>query len=164
MSSAPNPAPSSRPAEAPDAFLHRSFRLLDAGQHRAWLALWSDPVSYIVTSARNVERGYEVAIINDDRDRLNGRIQSIEKLWHAEKPPTRTRHMVTNLECEWAADDAVLLRSCFLVAATRLDREVLLTGCYQDELHVADGAWRLLTRLAILDKDTLEGGKVTFIV
>ena len=107
MSSAPNPAPSSRPAEAPDAFLHRSFRLLDAGQHRAWLALWSDPVSYIVTSARNVERGYEVAIINDDRDRLNGRIQSIEKLWHAEKPPTRTRHMVTNLECEWAADDAV---------------------------------------------------------
>lgn len=149
---------------APEQFLYRSFRILDEGDYHGWLALCARDITYKVTSAENVRRGFAVGIINDDYDRLKGRIQSIEKFWHAESPPTRTLHMITNVECEPDGQDLILAHSCFWVTATRRERQVTLTGRYQDTLRAADDGWLLASRLAILDKSLLDGGKVTFIV
>lgn len=148
----------------PEQFLYRSFRLLDEGDFKAWMATCAKDVSYLVTTAENVSRSFVVSIINDNHDRLLGRIKSIEEYWHAEKPRTRTLHMVTNIECEPASGGETLVHSCFSVTATRRERQVTLTGRYRDVLRPADGGWLLAARVAVLDKSLLDGGKVTFIL
>jgi 3-phenylpropionate/cinnamic acid dioxygenase small subunit len=149
---------------SPEHFLYRSFRVLDEGDYNGWLALCAKDITYTVTTAENVRRNFVVSIINDNYDRLQGRIKSMEKFWHAELPPTRTLHMISNVECEQTAPDATLVHSCFCVTATRRDRQVTLTGRYRDTLRPTNGAWLLSSRVAILDKSLLDGGKVTFIV
>lgn len=149
---------------SPEQFLYRSFRILDEGDYNGWLALCSADIRYRITTAENIRRNFAVGIINDNYDRLQGRIKSIEKFWHAESPPTRTLHMISNVEAEPDKQDEWLVHSCFCVTATRRERQITLTGRYRDTLRVASGEWLLASRLAILDKSLLDGGKVTFIV
>jgi 3-phenylpropionate/cinnamic acid dioxygenase small subunit len=150
--------------ESPEHFLLRSFRLLDAGEFIGWLALCATDMSYIVTTPSNLEKHLPVAIIQDNFARLEGRVQSIVKFWHAELPRTRTVHMVTNIEVEAGPGDAVLAHSCFQVFATRRDKQISLVGRYRDTLRRSAGAWQLTTRLAVLSNDVLHDGNITFIV
>lgn len=150
-------------AESAEQFLFRSFRILDQGDYQGWLALCTEDVRYTVTTVDIVARKLQVPIIQDDFGRLKGRIQSIERFWHAEVPPTRTHHLVTNVETE-TRDGATFLRSSFLVVATRRKRQVMLTGRYRDELRPAQGSWRLAARVATLDTEFLADGQITFIV
>jgi 3-phenylpropionate/cinnamic acid dioxygenase small subunit len=154
---------------SPEHFLYRSFRILDEGNYSGWLALCAKDINYTVTTAENVSRNYVVSIINDNYDRLQGRITSMEEYWHAEKPPTRTLHMITNVECDpiegdKSRADELSVHSCFMVTATRRERQVMLTGRYRDTLRAAGDSWLLASRLAVLDKSLLDGGKVTFIL
>jgi len=159
-----NVASKSLQGESPASFLFRSFRVLDSGDFQAWLETCAPDLSYVVTTSYNIERKYAVALINDDFGRLKGRIESIKKFWHAEVPRTRTQHMVSNIEAFPADDGSMVVFSCFLISATRLDKQWLMTGRYRDVLRPHQGSWRLHERAATLDKDVLDSGKITFIV
>jgi 3-phenylpropionate/cinnamic acid dioxygenase small subunit len=146
------------------AFLYRFARMLDERRLSECLELCTDDLSYVVTTAADRAAGSGVALINDDRDRLAGRIASIERYWHAEAPRTHTNHMITNVEADPDGADAIVARSCFTVTAVRRDHRTVLTGRYEDTLRVADGELRLARRLAVLDADLLVDGRVTFII
>ena len=151
-------------AETVEQFLYRSLRLLDAGAFDAWLETCTEDVALIVKTRADAEAGSPVAIINDDADRLRGRIEQIKRYWHAERPPTRTFHSLTNIEVEPGAEDRAVVHCCFTVVATRRGRQDVLYGRYRDTLRRVAGEWRLERREALLESDLVESGKISYIV
>jgi 3-phenylpropionate/cinnamic acid dioxygenase small subunit len=72
--------------------------------------------------------------------------------------------MVTNVEVERIDPASAPLHACFLTTATRRDRQSSFTGRYRDTLVAKGGVWKLKSRLAVLENDMLDGGKITFII
>jgi 3-phenylpropionate/cinnamic acid dioxygenase small subunit len=149
--------------ESPEQFLHRSFRLLDSGDYRGWLGLCTPDISYVVTTRLASERKYLAALVDDDFVGLDRRLQLMERLWHAEEPPTQTLHMLTNVETA-AAGEGVEVHACFLVVASRRERQIALYGRYHDVLRLVNGDWQIAARTATLEKNLLDTGNITFIV
>jgi 3-phenylpropionate/cinnamic acid dioxygenase small subunit len=150
--------------DTPERFLARSFRILDAGDYRGWLELCTPDIAYVVTTRLTDERGYDSPLILDDLAGLERRIGLMERMWHAEEPPTRTLHVLTNVELEPRGADEVLVHACFTVVATRRERQSTLYGRYRDVLRVTGETWRLAARTATLERNLLEIGNITFIV
>jgi 3-phenylpropionate/cinnamic acid dioxygenase small subunit len=75
----------------------------------------------------------------------------------AEDPPSRTRHMISNIEVE-PGDVASELKvySNFLVYRSRSETEQdFYVGMRQDILRQVDGAWQIAHRKIILDQNVL---------
>lgn len=148
----------------PIHFLFDMIQLLDDRDWQGWLARCDPDVSYVLTNHENIRRGGNISLINDNYQRLMGRIKSIEEFWHAEKPPTRTNHIIGNARVQVGTDGIATVRSNVLASAVRRDRQIYLTGQSTDVLKPVDSTWRLLKRVVILDKDLLDDGQITFIV
>lgn len=147
-----------------ERFLYAAFRRLDSGEFGPWMDTWTRELSYVVQTAGNLERGSSAALINDNRDRLIGRIASIEQYWHAEVPRTRTSHLVGNIEVDETGEGGFIVRSRFIVSATRLGIQGMLSGRYEDLIVREAHELRLRSRIAVLDNDLLVAGRVTYIV
>ena len=75
----------------------------------------------------------------------------------AEDPPSRTRHLITNIEVE-DGDTAAELRvfSNYLVYRTRAETEQdFYIGRREDVLRNVDGTWKIARRTIILDQNVL---------
>jgi phthalate 3,4-dioxygenase beta subunit len=87
-------------------FLVEEAAILDAGDWARWLGLLTDDVRYVmpvrVTTARDT--GYDaradMAHFDEDRYAMEKRVQRLltDHAW-TEDPPSRTRHLVTNVRC-----------------------------------------------------------------
>jgi 3-phenylpropionate/cinnamic acid dioxygenase small subunit len=144
--------------------IYRSFRLLDDQQYDEWLGLIAEDIEYVVSTAGSRQRGEQLKVVHDNRDRLKGRIQAIREDWHAEKPSTHTLHLVTNLEIILESSDAAVVHSCFMVFATRREKQDGFAGRYYDKLRKVRGEWRIWRRTAVLESDLIDAGKITFIL
>jgi len=105
-----------------EQFLYREARLLDERRFHVWLELLTDDVHYwmaartnryprrskaiaILDPARYVEddmtKEDELAIFDETKATLSGRVARLDTgmAW-AEDPPSRTRHLITNIEVE----------------------------------------------------------------
>ena len=106
-----------------EQFLYREARLLDERRFHEWLELLTDDVHYWMGGAqqplsedqqgdrdprsRPLCRGRsgqgedELAILDEDKASLTGRVARLDTgmAW-AEDPPSRTRHLITNIEVE----------------------------------------------------------------
>jgi 3-phenylpropionate/cinnamic acid dioxygenase small subunit len=74
-----------------------------------------------------------------------------------EDPPSRTRHIISNVEVE-PGDTASELKvySNFLVYRTRAETEQdLYVGARHDILRRVDGAWKIARRKLLLDQNVL---------
>src|SRR5438067_13788246 len=103
-----------------EQFLYREARLLDERRFHEWLALFTDDVHYwmgaranryprnskaisILSPNRYVEddrtREDELSILDETKETLAGRVARLETgmAW-AEDPPSRTRHVISNIE------------------------------------------------------------------
>src|SRR5262245_23686145 len=105
-----------------EQFLYREARMLDERRFHEWLELFTGEVRYwmagrssrypgsskartVVGTARRQESDVaveeELAILDETKVTLAGRIARLETgmAW-AEDPPSRTRHIITNIEVE----------------------------------------------------------------
>jgi 3-phenylpropionate/cinnamic acid dioxygenase small subunit len=74
----------------------------------------------------------------------------------AEDPPSRTRHMVGNLESSFLENGEVQARTAFLVYRSHLETDhQLLSGYREDVLRKVDGAWKVARRMIVLDANVL---------
>ncbi|MEA2401149.1 MAG: hypothetical protein QOK00_1552, partial [Thermoleophilaceae bacterium] len=74
----------------------------------------------------------------------------------AEAPPSRTRHLVTNVRVWHGEDDSLEVESHFLLYRTRIELDVeVLAGARQDTL-VSGGphGWLIRRRYILLDQTT----------
>jgi 3-phenylpropionate/cinnamic acid dioxygenase small subunit len=160
-----------------EQFLYREARLLDDRRFHEWLELFTDDVRYWMvgrvnrypraskaiagsTNDRRDDSDLEdqLALLDETKVTLEGRVARLDTgmAW-GEDPPSRTRHMITNVEVE-AGDTPAELKvySNFLVYRTRAETEQdLYVGARQDVLRRVGGSWKIAHRKAVLDQNVL---------
>ena len=171
--------PAARPAVRPPAlsppqalwlelmpFYIREAWLLDERKLSEWLDLFTDDVLYFMPRRKNVPRREahreltplgDLAILEEDKRYLEMRVARLDTgmAW-AEDPPSRTRHLVGNLEVTPLARGEVRARTAFLVYRSHLETDhQLLSGCREDVLRRVKGEWKIARRTIVLDANVL---------
>ena len=162
-----------------EQFLYREARMLDDRQFHRWLDLLTDDIRYwmpvrsnrypvsskaisILDGARyeeeEVSKEGELAIMDEDKDSLTRRIDRLDTgmAW-AEDPPSRTRHMISNVEIEpGPSENELTVYSNFLMYRSRAETEQdFYVGSRQDTLRKVDGQWKIAYRKIVLDQNVL---------
>lgn len=145
-------------------FLYEEARLLDDWQFRDWLAQLDEEIRYTMRTTVNAQtrdrrKGVQPPttwIFNDNKDQLERRIARLETgmAW-AEEPPSRTRHMISNLQVsETDQPDVFAVRLNYLLYRAQKERdETFYVGTRVDKVRrLSDGTWRLLAREIVLDQ------------
>ena len=168
-----------------EQFLYREARLLDSRRFHEWLELFTDDVRYWMTGRSNryprsskaitildpdryveddLTREDELALLDETRETLAARVARLDTgmAW-AEDPPSRTRHIITNIEVEpGASDSELMVYSNFVVYRSRAETEQdFYVGARQDLLRRIDGAWRIASRKMILDQNVLTAKNIS---
>ena len=149
-------------------FLIMEARLLDERRFNEWFLLIADDVHYWMParynrlsrelSGENAALG-EIAHFDDDKVSLGQRVTRLNTgmAW-AEDPPSRTRHLVTNV---WArpADNAdeYDVQSYFLIYRNRGSNEYDIWAGKRDDVlrRVGNRQWQIAKRTIILDQATI---------
>jgi 3-phenylpropionate/cinnamic acid dioxygenase small subunit len=147
-------------------FYIREAWLLDERKFKEWLELFTDDVLYFMPRRKNVPRREahreltqlgDLAILEEDKRYLQMRVARLDTgmAW-AEDPPSRTRHMVGNLEAELLENGEVRARTAFLVYRSHRETDhQLLSGYREDVLRKVDGGWQVAKRTIVLDANVL---------
>ena len=147
-------------------FYIREAWLLDERKFKEWLELFTDDVLYFMPRRKNVPRREmhreltplgDLAILEEDKRYLEMRVARLETgmAW-AEDPPSRTRHLVGNLEVRPRENGEVEARTAFLVYRSHLETDQqLLSGYREDVLRQVDGGWKVAHRTIVLDANVL---------
>ena len=147
-------------------FYVREAWLLDERKYKEWLDLFTDDVLYFMPRRKNVHRRElhreltslgDLAILEEDKRNLEMRVARLDTgmAW-AEDPPSRTRHLIGNLEAKPRENGEVEARTAFLVYRSHLETDAqLLSGCREDVLRNVNGQWRVARRTIVLDANVL---------
>jgi 3-phenylpropionate/cinnamic acid dioxygenase small subunit len=152
-----------------EAFLYREARLLDDRQFREWLELLTDDIRYWMPTRHNrlregpderweVEKELDaLGFFDETKSSLTRRVDRFYSgmAW-AEEPPSRTRHLISNVEVmETDQADEVRVYSNFLAYRSRLEglegEEDFFVGRREDILRREAGEWKIAQRRIIFD-------------
>lgn len=151
-----------------EQFLYAEAELLDDWQWRTWQRLFAEDAHYRMPIRRNRLRrqrktdeaedsgGLEVAHFDDDVNSLDLRVQQLESGMHwAEDPPSRSRHLVSNVRVQPGDHDGEFhVRSAFLIYRNRLEAEVdLWAGERRDVLRTSGESFLIADRIILLDQN-----------
>lgn len=151
-----------------EQFLYREAELLDDWLFRDWLALMSDDIRYTMRTTVNAQtrdrrRGVQPPttwIFNDTRFQLERRIARLETgmAW-AEEPPSRTRHLVTNVRVQSTGTPGEFdVRVNYLLYRAQKERdETFYVGRRDDRVRrdANPHGWLVCRREITLDQATL---------
>lgn len=140
-------------------FYFREAELLDDGRFADWLEIFADDLHYWAPvrsnrlrrqQALSIAKPGEAAFYDETKDSLSWRIRRFDSgmAW-AEDPPSRTRHLISNITARHQGDDLVV-RSAFLVWRSRLERETDLYAGTRTDLVRRDGDGFLVANRQIL--------------
>lgn len=152
-----------------EQFLYREAMMLDNREFDDWYALLADDIHYYMPTRytrgkREMDKELslpdEAALFDEDKASLGLRIRRLATgmAW-AEEPPSRTRHMISNVQIHTTdVDGEYEIECCFMVYRNRLERQTdIFVGARRDILRRSDNAegWMLARRLMVLDQSTL---------
>ena len=162
-----------------EQFLYREARLLDNRSFLEWLELFSDDLRYWMPTRSNrypvnskaisildasryeeeeVSGEDELAFMEETKHTLEMRVARLDTgmAW-AEDPPSRTRHIITNIEVEPAdSSDQLRVYSNFMMYRNRGERdEDFYVGSREDVLRREAGHLRISYRKIVLDQNVL---------
>jgi 3-phenylpropionate/cinnamic acid dioxygenase small subunit len=162
-----------------EQFLYREARLLDERRFHDWLRLFTEDVHYWMAARTNryprsskaiavldAERvaeedmagEEELGLFDEDIRTLTARVARLDTgmAW-AEDPPSRTRHLITNIEIAPDASESELtVHSNFIVYRSRGETEQdFYIGARHDRLRRVDGTWKIANRRMVLDQNVL---------
>jgi 3-phenylpropionate/cinnamic acid dioxygenase small subunit len=150
-----------------EQFLYLEAELLDEHRYDDWYGLFADDLHYRVPSQANRprrDRGSEasadgeIGLFDDDKVTLGWRVRQVQTSTHwAEDPPSRTRHLVSNVRvAPGAADDEYEVRSNFICYRNRRADEVdIWAGERHDLLRRAGASWLVARRTVTLDQNVV---------
>lgn len=151
---APTLAPGER--EQIGDFLLLEARLLDQRRFDAWLGLYAEDAVYWVPARWGQEsRTLEVSLFNDDRMTLAARVgRLLHPRAHAQLPPSRTLHVVSNVRIAGEVDGLVRVESAVVFHEFRAPDRTVLAGLVEHGLRRVDGGFRIVwKRVDLLDCD-----------
>ncbi|AGB22362.1 small subunit of phenylpropionate dioxygenase [Mycobacterium sp. JS623] len=163
-----------------EQFYYEEAELLDDGRFADWLELLADDLDYWMPTRTNrlrrqqalsiAARG-EAAFYDETKESLAWRIRRFDSgmAW-AEDPPSRTRHLITNVVVrhvdpsqhrELSVDD-LEVRSAFLVYRNRLQREEnIFAGRRTDILRRVSAGLQVARRVVLLDQNVLQAKNIS---
>jgi biphenyl 2,3-dioxygenase subunit beta len=151
-----------------EEFYYLEAELLDDRKLREWLGLLADDVRYWMPIRHNtLERpdsiGDELSkpgdayYFDDDKQSLRIRVERAyaRNAW-AELPPSRTRHMISNVRIKKDDGNEIAAHSNFIVYRTRMETDQdMFVGERQDLLRRAGDSFKIAKRTIILDQAVL---------
>ena len=149
-----------------EEFLYREASLLDERRLDEWLALCTDDIHYWMpirrtTTVKELDLEFtkpgSMAYFDDDKRTLALRVQRLQvgRAW-AEDPPSRTRHLVSNVRVLEVESDEILVGLNFQLYRTRLDSEEdSWLGRREDLLRREAGGFKLARRHIYLDQTVI---------
>ncbi len=153
-----------------EQFLYYEAQLLDNRQFEQWLDILADDLHYFMPLRTNRGRREmaleysnekESAYFNDNKAFMKARIRKLRSgfSW-SEDPPSRTRHIVSNVIIEEDLSNAIYrVNSAFILYRNRLERQVdVFAGERCDVLRRVEGGaqqFQIVSRKILLDQATL---------
>jgi benzoate/toluate 1,2-dioxygenase beta subunit len=151
-------------AEA-ESFLYREARLLDERKFEQWLELFTSDAIYWMPTVDGADPEEQTPIIYDDRASLNDRVTRLRDPYgHAQKPLSRTRHYLTNVEVEDAGADAARIYSNVMIAELRTGNERLCTGWCVHLMRRHGDDWRIAEKKVCLLRSDQPVYNLTFLI
>jgi 3-phenylpropionate/cinnamic acid dioxygenase small subunit len=155
-------------------FLYLEAELLDERKLREWLDLLTDDVRYWMpirhnTLGRPEEITEELAkpgegyYFDDDKKSLRLRVERVysKSAW-SELPPSRTRHLITNIRIKNVDGNEIAVQSNFLVYRTRMESDQdIFVGTRQDIVRRINGTFKIARRTIILDQAVLDAKNIS---
>jgi 3-phenylpropionate/cinnamic acid dioxygenase small subunit len=155
-------------------FYYLEAELLDDRQLREWFDLLTDDVRYWMPIRHNaLERPKEITeelsrpgegyYFDDDKKSLKIRVERAyaRNAW-AELPPSRTRHMISNVRIKKDDGNEIEVHSNFLVYRTRMETDQdMFVGERQDVLRRVNGSFKIARRTIILDQAVLAAKNIS---
>ena len=162
-----------------EQFLYREARLLDSRQFRQWIDLLADDLRYWIPMCSNrysaacksisildgsryeeddLSKESDQAFMDEDKGSLRRRVDRLDTgmAW-AEDPPSRTRHLISNVEVEpGERESEVKVYSNFIMYRSRGETEEdFYVGSREDVLRNVDGSWQLASRKIVFEQNVL---------
>lgn len=146
-----------------EQFLYREAALLDDRRFGDWLALIADDIHYWMPIRRTVTvenlaleyaRSDGMAYFDDDRNDLRMRVEKLQSnsAW-SENPPSRTRHLVSNVRVLEVTGAEIALEAAIHVYRSRLNDKIdHWIGKRRDGLRRVEGGFQLFRRHIFLDQ------------
>ncbi len=146
-----------------EQFLYHEAALLDDRRFADWLALIADDIHYWLPIRRtvtveNLRLEYAgrdgMAYFDDDKADLRMRVEKLQSnsAW-SENPPSRTRHLVSNVRVLDAKGPEIALEAAIHVYRSRLNDKIdHWIGKRCDRLRRVDGGFQLFQRHIFLDQ------------
>jgi biphenyl 2,3-dioxygenase beta subunit len=149
-----------------ERFYYDEAALLDSHRYEEWLALFSDDAHYFMPIRRTrtqheLDKEFtqpgEMAFFNDTKMLLAGRIAKLKtgRSW-SEDPPSRTRHLITNVRVVKDDSRKLEVESNFHLYRTRLNsEEASWIGSRRDVLRRREGSFLIADRKIFLEQTVL---------
>jgi 3-phenylpropionate/cinnamic acid dioxygenase small subunit len=149
-----------------ERFLYHEAMLLDDRRFEEWVELFSDDTHYFMPirrtrTKRELDKEFtqpgEMAFFDENKMFLLGRVAKLLSgtAW-AEDPPSRTRHIITNVFVTENRGEELDVRSNFLLYRTRLKSEELTwVGSRHDVLRRNEDSFLIAKRNILLEQTVL---------
>jgi biphenyl 2,3-dioxygenase beta subunit len=160
-----------------EEFLYFEAELLDDRKLREWLELFTDDVRYWMPIRHNtferpegvteeLSKPGEGYYFDDNKKTLGVRVERVyaKNAW-AEMPPSRTRHLITNVRIKSDDGAEIGVHSNFLVYRTRMETDQdMFVGERRDVLRRVDGSFKIARRTIILDQAVLAAKNISVFI
>jgi len=158
-----------------EQFLYHESRILDERKFEEWYELLADDLHYFMPTRynrlkREADKEFsgptEAAFFDEDKKSIAQRIRRLNTgmAW-AEDPPSRTRHMVSNVVIHPRGNAEYEVDCYYLLYRSRLEREVeFFVGMRHDVLRrtSSSAGFQLARRTIILDQTILLARNLSF--
>jgi len=150
-------------------FLYSEAELLDSRRYSEWIGLMSEDMQYRVPMLQDLQGQKRVVAkqmdwIDDDLESLRMRVARLDTEYaYSEHPPSRVRHLVTNIRVRaTAVADEFDVVCNVLVYRNQGGQSVgdIFCGERRDVLRKASDAWRIARRTLTLDQTVMGTGSL----
>ena len=157
-----------------EQYLYHEAELIDERRFSEWVDILAEDIHYHMPIRRNFKFGEwdrensdpesEISWFDEGKRTLAGRVRQINTGVHwAEEPPSRVRHIISNVQVDDIQGDEVKVRSRFFVWTQRLADEVNMFVGKRDDILRRDPetGWKIAKRTILLDQNVLLSKVIT---
>jgi biphenyl 2,3-dioxygenase beta subunit len=149
-----------------ERFYFDEAALLDAHRYEEWLTLFAEDAFYFMPlrrtrMLRELDKEFtqpgEMAFFDDTKPQLAGRVAKLltGRSW-SEDPPSRTRHLITNVRVVEDTGSELSVESNFHLYRTRLkSEETSWIGSRRDVLRREGSSFQIANRTILLEQTVL---------
>lgn len=152
-----------------ERFLFDEAALLDAWVLDDWFALFAEDGRYVVpaTDAIYGDPDWDLALVNEDKSHLAGRVQRLKSTWaHIENPHSRTQRLISNVRVLGDDGAEVSVEAVFVTYRSRPYQTTVYSGSLRYRLRRSGDQFQIVSKVVALVHETLRdsGGVLSILL